>query len=355
MTTHNGWIRVTRDNPCPICDKPDNCTVSSNGMFVWCGRISDGSIRQNNGGQYLHRLSNDRQLPIRLPVSKPRPKAPDRDFAQLAARYFAEGQNARRRLSDSLHVDEQALERLEVGWDPFCRTWTFPERDAAGKIIGINDRFANGDKKRRRGSKAGLTYADAWSTGDGPIVLVEGGSDTAALVGIGLKVVGRPSNCGGVDLLVELLREFPSTQEIIVIGERDQKPNGHWPGREGAIRTAQRLSEELERAVAWSLPPDDAKDARAWVGLMPAMPSDRLACLFLDGLDIQLIMPPPRIGVSVPTGPVVSLEYWRQSMKQARLDSLSRPGFYLDTSTTGSGKSTVDFQVILHVERKEVA
>src|SRR5262245_53494927 len=55
------WSRVSRQHPCPICGKPDNCEVSADGRVVWCGRIPEGSLRQNAGGQFLHRLNDTDQ------------------------------------------------------------------------------------------------------------------------------------------------------------------------------------------------------------------------------------------------------------------------------------------------------
>jgi hypothetical protein len=109
----------------------------------------------------------------------------------------------------------------------------FSERDGDGKIIGISARHVDGCKKRIFGGSSGLTYADGWDAVDEPILLAEGGSDTAAQMTIGLSVVGRPSNTGGAKLLIDLLFEISANREIIVIGERDQKPDGRWPGRSG--------------------------------------------------------------------------------------------------------------------------
>ncbi len=47
-----------------------------------------------------------------------------------------------------------------------------------------------------------------------------------------------------------------------------------------------------------------------------------------------------------PEGPVVSLDAWREQMRQARIDSLKQPGVYLDASTTGAGKTTADIEAM---------
>lgn len=355
MESSHRWVRVSRDNLCPVCGKPDNCEVSSDGGVVWCGRVSEGSVRENAGGQYLHRLKHDRQPPSMPPVREGHRKSAPRDYSGLAWRLYEEGGEGRQRLSELLGVKETALVRLQVGWDRWNNYWSFPERDGHGKVIGINARHLSGEKKRLFGGKSGLTYAQDRMAGEGPILLVEGGSDSAALMGIGLNVVGRPSNRGGVGLLTELLRAIPTTREIIVIGERDAKPDGNWPGREGAICTARGLSEALDRSVGWSLPPDHAKDSRDWLLKMPTLPDHRLAALFLSGLETTVIPAPPKYSPEPQIQAAVALDDWRRAMLQARIEVLQQPGCYLDSSTTGSGKSHVDFAAIIHLIGAEAA
>ena len=316
-------------------------------------------MRTNDGGQFLHRLNDDpftRNPP--LPVYKipsTQAKSPTQDWPALAERFANRAEEHRHRLSRQLGVSATALAALGVGWniERFC--WTFPERDASGQIIGIATRRRDGSKIRMKGGRTGLTYAADWDAGDGPILLVEGGSDTAALLTIGLSTVGRPSNCGGVDHLVGLLSGVDRNREIIVIGERDEKPDGKWPGRDGAVRTAKRLAEELERPIAWALPPDNAKDARGWLNAMPDLLADRLADLFLSGLETTVINPPIVIHPPKANGAVVDVGDWRDQMLQVRLRSLGCPGVYIDASTTGAGKSHVDHAVILRAMGREEA
>lgn len=280
------WNRVSRDSPCPICGKPDNCEVSQDGQMVWCGRVADGALRENSGGQYLHRLSD--AAPFR-----PMPDSGDHsrlkgtatlDLDRLARQWAENAGNHRERLASQLGVSVESLTAMSVGFDQ--RVWTFPERDATGRVIGISRRSADGRKQRLRDTRAGLSYVPDWNTNEGPVLLVEGPTDTAALWDLGFTVVGRPSNCAGVSLLADLLKDVPSQREIVVLGERDQKPDGRWPGREGAIRTAEGLAERLHRTVHWALPPDDAKDARAWKMAQGERPQHVLAGLFLSGINV---------------------------------------------------------------------
>ena len=205
-----------------------------------------------------------------------------RDVSRLAVQWssHAGASPQRERLATILGVSVTAITALGVGWHGDC--WTFPERDSDGRIIGITRRFRDGSKKRLQGSRAGLTYPTPWDTGAGPALLVEGASDTAALLDLGLTVLGRPSNFAGVQMLADMLRPFPADREIVVIGERDEKPDGRWPGREGAIQTARGLADRLQRPIHWGLPPGEAKDAREWY--RNQREGDRPASRFLEGL-----------------------------------------------------------------------
>ena len=78
-----------------------------------------------------------------------------------------------------------------------------------------------------------------------------------------MAAVGRPSCTGGVELLAELLNGVD--HDIIVVGENDAKPDGRWPGRNGAKEVAQKLADLLDRKVQWTLPPGGFKDVRDYL------------------------------------------------------------------------------------------
>lgn len=283
----DNWVRVSRKSPCPLCGKPDNCSVSRDGGAAWCGRIEEGSIRQNNGGQFLHMLRDNRNAPTgqqKRPVQTKTKKKSSADFGRRVESCFNDPAVEARRLELAIQLAgsfaqdyAESLRRLMVGWH--VKWWSFPERDATGRFIGINKRYRDGEKRRIKGGKSGLTYCDKWDESVGPIYLVEGGSDVAAMLTMGLAVVGRPSNVSGVDLLCELLRPIDQRRDIIVIGEKDEKDrstikkhrpdceccNQCWPGKYGAVRTATQLSEQLDRPIDWSFPPGNAKDVRGWM------------------------------------------------------------------------------------------
>jgi hypothetical protein len=100
----------------------------------------------------------------------------------------------------------------------------------------------------------------------GPVFVVEGPTDALAMTHAGLACVGRPSNVGGVALLIDLLRDLQPDREVVVVGEFDPKGDGRWPGRDGAVAVASGLRDALPgRQVRAVLPPERTKDARAWL------------------------------------------------------------------------------------------
>jgi putative DNA primase/helicase len=142
--------------------------------------------------------------------------------------------------------------------------FTFPEVDGQGALIGLHCRYENGSKKAWPSGRRGLTVPSLWPPGSRPLLLPEGASDVLALAALGLPAVGRPSNLGGIEHLTNLLRELPADVPLVVLAERDPKADGRWPGRDGAEHTAAELGARLRRPVPWTLPPDQAKDVRAW-------------------------------------------------------------------------------------------
>lgn len=267
-TTQTEWRRVTKNNPCPICERPDWCIVSPDRGAAICARIESDDRR--GGAGWLHKLNgpppkNHHRSSGRQNGSSAGPKAkPPGDWTAEANSYYGrpEATEKRQELSEELGISAESLQRLHVGWDG--QAWTIPERNTTGEIVGLSRRFRDGSKRMAPASKRGLTYQCDWSSADGPVVIVEGASDTVAGMDLGLPVIGRPSNSGGAEMLAELLADWPAERRIIVMGEYDPKSDGTWPGKLGAKSVARKLADRLKRPLQWALPPDGTKDLRAW-------------------------------------------------------------------------------------------
>jgi hypothetical protein len=217
----------------------------------------------------LYRVEKD----ILLEHGRPRPPAPGNltrppaDWATRARRLASNlTPGLRDELADALGLPAVALAVLPgIGYDPAGGCWTFPEEDGAGRVVGIVRRYRDGAKRALAGSARGLTIPLGWTSRETPLLIVEGQSDALALALCAVSAVGRPSNLGGVEMLAELLAGRPAGRRIIVMGEHDRKPDGKWPGRDGAVHVARALAAKLQRPVEWALPPDGAKDMRDWI------------------------------------------------------------------------------------------
>ncbi|WP_339749221.1 toprim domain-containing protein [uncultured Rubinisphaera sp.] len=346
--SHPPMLRVSALNRCPICGHGDWCMIKADGTMAICPRTAEGAVKDLGEAGYLHVVHPDHVTPHPAPHYEP-PNSVKVDFKHLSDIRRERAEPRLHDLSRTLGVSVDALRCLKVGYNDFDKTFTFPERDGQGNIIGILLRYPTGPKKRIKGSKSGLSYADAWDDGVGPVFAVEGPSDTAALMTLGLKAIGRPSNRGGYAHLADLLSDFPEDRNIIILGDNDCKEDGFWPGKEGAIQTASEVSKRLERTVYWALPPDGVKDARAWLNEHGGDNPVSMRDCFLEGLHLHAITPPPVIRSFVPFQEPISLGSYRQEMLKRRLLSLDRPGIYLDRSMTGSGKSAIDYRVVLNL------
>lgn len=66
------WIRVKKQNPCPICGKPDWCLISEDGKSVICARVESDKPVGNAGAGWLHSLEDRLYLPVRQPIAQAR-------------------------------------------------------------------------------------------------------------------------------------------------------------------------------------------------------------------------------------------------------------------------------------------
>lgn len=145
--------------------------------------------------------------------------------------------------------------------------WEIDERDAQGVVIGTAYRFArviNGSNKGfRKGGTRGLTVAwplapYAGSSAADPVLVVEGATDTATLIGLGFDAVGVPC-AGASSASAPMLAELVAGRHVVLLADRDGGA-----GASGTIRLAGILLEWCE-SVRIIPAPKDAKDSRAAV------------------------------------------------------------------------------------------
>lgn len=161
-------------------------------------------------------------------------------------------------LARGLVVTTDALEAIGVTRNG--TSWIIPERDATGAVIGQAKRYDNGDKGFVAGGHRGLTYVCPLDNYAGasmvePVFVVEGMSDVAAGLSMGLDIVGRPSATGGAEHLAELLKD----RHVCIIAENDESG----AGQAGAKSIAEKIIGAV-RSLRIVSPPPEHKDLRTW-------------------------------------------------------------------------------------------
>lgn len=259
--------RVSKQEPCPICGKPDWCLTAPDNSAAICARIEEGSLKKCGDAGYLHILRNrhnrhdrhrcyvnKRRLVTNIPTGNTRSK----DFIQLLEDYKQLLTDDRlNSFATILGVSAVSLNRINIGWDG--KSYTFPMSNDFGKIIGIQRRFTNGQKVSVRGSKIGLFIPTDLPT-EGILLICEGPTDAATALDLGFAAVGRP-NCNS---RITMVSRFVKGREVVIIGDNDDV------GRAGAEKLAAKLIHCCPD-VRIIQPPASIKDLRAWLraGLTP--------------------------------------------------------------------------------------
>jgi hypothetical protein len=271
--------RVSHQNPCPSCGKPDWCLIAPDGSACICQRVESDTDCGDAG--WLHKFDEvDGATGF---TGKPGRIVAPISWAAEARRYERSlhvRPHYRTRLAANFGVPVSALSAIPLigiksldnssikSFDTTSfASFTIPEMNEKEGIIGLAVRKVfsgmKSEKSFIRGGHRGLILPSGWLDRNGPIFVVEGPSDVIALNAAGLRSIGRPSNTGGNELLAKLFAG--KEEELFIVGENDCKDNGDWPGRFGAETTAKKLAEKIGRPVKMTMPPEGAKDVRAWL------------------------------------------------------------------------------------------
>lgn len=279
--------RVSRQNPCPICGKPDWCLVADDGSAAICPRTQEGSAKKCGDSGYLHILrdrhdghnrhkrgARRRHLLKGVPIGE----AKSEEFVKLATRYQRQLSDERLdALATSLGVSSRSIRRLRVGWDG--RAYTFPMSDGLGKTVGIRRRFPNGKKVSAESSTTGL-FVPTDLRREGPLLICEGATDTAAALDLGFNALGRQNCNSKVQMTAKAAGGW---KQVVIVGDADRA------GRRGAGELANLLTLQCP-CVTVLFPPDGVKDLRQWLNqgltaeafreIVAATPTVRLSLRF---------------------------------------------------------------------------
>lgn len=258
MSILNDFKRVRKGSPCLVCGKPDWCLTEydqqGDAIRSLCKR-KESPIQWGRAG-YLHKHRDQpRAWSGPRTIEIPRRKR-GRSFLPAAedAHRRALRSGHLNRLAELLGVSDRALAQLHAGsWKDAT---TFPMRDAAMGVIGIRLRWPDGTKKAFRGSRSGLFIPADLDVAD-ELYVVEGPTDCAALLSIGLPTIARPSCHDGDELVRDVVRRR-GTKRVVFIADRDEQ------GRRGAWDAA-RLTRLVCASVRVIIPPAAVHDVRDWV------------------------------------------------------------------------------------------
>jgi hypothetical protein len=270
-TEQRTFVRVTRQNPCPICERPDWCSVADDGSIVICMRVSDGSVSETKNGGYLH-VPCDNPEPIRItPQSHPKPNtitvgqrhpvyAALLDMLPLSAKHadhlmldrglsdFAIARNGyatwptaedhRRRICRELSARFNlegipGFYRKDNEWRMVGRHWAgflIPSRDARGLITALSIRLDDPTEGKYLWFSSGGAlspqphFVRPWRVStDREVILTEGvlkGDIIADL--IDCTVIGLPGTAAfSSDLGEQIRAELPSVERIFIAYDAD--------------------------------------------------------------------------------------------------------------------------------------
>ena len=240
------FTRVTKQQPCPVCKKPDWCRVFADG-WAECMRVQSDQPAKSGG--WMHRLGD---APRRYVPPAPKSHPPTINATKMMREWLAATVPAALEdLATSLGVSTASLTAVGAAWAAPHAAWAFPMCDGHGNVVGIRLRNDKG-KFAVRGSRQGIFLANV--PAQETLFVCEGPTDSAAAVELGLFAVGRPNCCcGGPEIKVYARRH--GVARAVMVSDNDK------PGLDGA----RKVGGELKLPFAIYVPP--AKDLRDFVRL----------------------------------------------------------------------------------------
>jgi hypothetical protein len=241
------WYRVNKKRPCAICKRPDWCTYAES--VACCMRVKSETEMRNGG--WLHRTSQPiPYVPIRKAIEEKL-----LDAGPLWKRWFdATDFHHLDGFAMSLGVDTEALRSIGCAWSN-QNAWAFPMSDSNGKVIGIRLRNNEGQKWAVKGSKSGLFIPSRYpAISESVCYLLEGPTDLAAAMSIGLRAIGRAACLGQELMIVDYVRRN-RIERLVIITDNDE------PG----LRGAEKLQSMLPIHTCIWVPP--TKDIREFVNM----------------------------------------------------------------------------------------
>jgi hypothetical protein len=247
--------RVSKKEPCAACGKDSWCLFSDTSAL--CMRVQSNRplVMRNGDMGWWH----DSGVTPRPQKSKPIKESTTIDAAGMMGQWRRSTLKTWiAKMSDSIGVDCASVMRLNPAWAPDWNAWAWPMSNGNGKVCGIRLRTDSGRKFAVTGSQQGLFVPAAEPANR--VFLVEGPTDTAALLSLGVYAIGRPSASGGMMEIKQTIARL-RIREVVIIADNDQdkEHNGRKfnPGYDGARALQNHL---MVPSCIISLPTKDARE-----------------------------------------------------------------------------------------------
>lgn len=239
--------RCTRRGPCPICSHDSWCLVDPIRGLAICPRTEGG--RKIGDAGWMHPFRDGASTPSASRWERPAEEIqPLPDAQVMQSKFLRQGESRIALLALALGVSKSALERIGTGWNGSA--WTFPMRNHRHEIVGFRTRLENGQKLAIRGSRAGL-FLPSGLDRDEIVWIVEGPTDVAAMLDMGLNAIGRPS-CRGCE---KEIHRWVRGRRVVIVSDNDGAGIG-------GAESLERMLRGSVSSVETILPPWGMKDAR---------------------------------------------------------------------------------------------
>jgi hypothetical protein len=205
--------------------------------IVVCMRVASPRQKTFVDGStgYVHAVGN---MPVRqLPTNVSRKEQPVLNPHILLKKWrHMSGNGPLPLLAAQLGVTPLALETLGCLRTHYYKTWAFPMRSGDNHVVGIRLRSEDGRKWAEKGSHQGLFMPQCEP--QPTAYIVEGPTDAAAALSLGVYAIGRPSCSGGMFDIQRVISRL-NIKRVVIIGDSDEdklRPDGsHFnPGVDGA-------------------------------------------------------------------------------------------------------------------------
>lgn len=230
-----------------------------------CMRTPSKRPTKNYG--YIHILTDPR-TPMELIDTKTEPESPAVNWDTMASISHAALMALPNRVEELVQKwglsGMDSLNTLRAGRIITARAYSFPMCDGYENTIGIHLRGDNGAKFCIKGSKLGLFIPrfSGLKVG-GPLYICEGASDTAVLLDRGFHAVGRPSNIGATDLIVNYCK-YRKINEVVLICDRDKPGTPAAAATERGKRTLIASLRAMRIRYVKCIRPPGCNDVKEW-------------------------------------------------------------------------------------------